>query len=341
MQKKQYNKLKLFNISCLLALGVLTPTWACNASHVLGVGGAGAVYTMSANTMEKGNFYIGVNTERVSNKTLVDKTIIDDMKSGTIHIHSIDAISSNSLSASYGITDTLTLNMQLPYTSRMNIRAGEEEDGVYEVHAHGDSKGLGDISAILQYKIYDEEEIKIAFLAGIKAPTGKTDVSDGHEVLEADLQPGSGSWDIFAGAALTKDFENFSIHSSVLYKYNNKGVSDSRLGNVFTYNGAVSYKLIEDTHNHVLRELDAEEEFGYSVDVFVELNGEKADKDHFSGVIANNTGHNVIFATAGIQVSTEKGYSLFFTGSTPIYQNFKGVQNDISYKSSVGIGKSF
>jgi len=341
MQKKQYNKLKLLNISCLMALGTLTPTWACNASHVLGAGGSGAVYTMSANTMQKGDFYLGVNAERVSNKTLDDKTITDAMKSGTTHIHSIDAINSYSLSTSYGITDTLTLNMQLPYTSRINIRAGEENSGIYEVHPHGDSKGLGDVSAILQYKAYDEEGVKIALLAGLKAPTGKTNVSDGHEVLEADLQPGSGSWDIFAGAALTKDFENFSIHSSVLYKYNNKGVDDSRLGDVFTYNGALSYKLVEDRHHHVLRKLDAEEEFEYSVNVFIELNGEKADRDYFSGVIANNTGHNVIFATTGIQVLTQKGYSLFFTVSTPVYQNFNGVQNDISYKSSIGIGKSF
>ncbi len=338
MQKKQFNT---FNVACLLAFTTLTPLWACNASHILGVGGSGAVYTMSANTMQKGSFYLGVNAERVANKTLSDKTIIDAMKSGTTHIHSIDAINSYSLSASYGITDTLTLNMQLPYISRINIRAGEEDGGVYEVHPHGDSKGLGDISAILQYKIYDKEGIKIAVLGGVKVPTGRTDVSDGHEVLEADLQPGSSSLDIFAGAALTKDFENFSIHSSVLYKYNTLGVNGSLLGDVFTYNGALSYKLIKDTHAHELRALDAGEEFSYSVDVFVELNGEKADKDYFSGVVANNTGHNVIFATTGVQVATESGYSLFFTVSTPIYQNFNGVQNDISYKSSIGIGKSF
>ncbi|CAI6151438.1 MAG: hypothetical protein SPLUMA1_SPLUMAMAG1_01281 [uncultured Sulfurimonas sp.] len=338
MQKKQFNK---FNMACLLAFTTLTQAWACNASHVLGAGGSGAVYTMSANTMQKGSFYIGVNVERVSNKTLTDKTIVDAMKSGTKHIHSIDAINSYSLSASYGISDTLTLNMQLPYISRINIRAGEDDGGTYGVHPHGDSKGLGDISAILQYKVYDEEEVKIALLAGLKAPSGKTDVKDGHEVLEADLQPGSGSWDIFAGAALTKDFENFSIHTSVLYKYNKIGVDGSQLGDVLTYNGALSYKLIKDTHSHVLRELDAEEEFAYTVNIFVELNGEKADKDHFSGVVANNTGHNVIFATTGIQASTEEGYSLFFTVSTPIYQNFNGIQNDISYKSSIGIGKSF
>jgi len=338
MQKKQFNT---FNVACHLAFTTLTLLWACNASHILGAGGSGAVYTMSANTMQKGSFYLGVNAERVANKTLSDKTIIDAMKSGTTHIHSVDAINSYSLSASYGITDTLTLNMQLPYISRINIRAGEEDAGVYEVHPHGNSKGLGDISAILQYKIYDEEGIKIAVLGGVKVPTGRTDVSDGYEVLEEDLQPGSGSLDIFAGAALTKDFENFSIHSSVLYKYNTLGVNGSLLGDVFTYNGALSYKLIKDTHAHELRALDAGEEFSYSVDVFVELNGEKADKDYFSGVVANNTGHNVIFATTGVQVATESGYSLFFTVSTPIYQNFNGVQNDISYKSSIGIGKSF
>lgn len=340
MQKKQLNK---FNMACLLAFTTLTQAWACNGSHVLGAGSSGAVYTMSANTMQKGSFYIGVNAERISNKLLSDKTIIDAMKRGVTHIHGIEAINSYSLASSYGITDTLTLNMQLPYTSRINVRAGEENGGIYEVHLHGDSKGLGDISAILQYKAYDEEGVKIALLAGVKAPTGQSDVRDGDEVLEADLQPGTGSWDIFAGAALTKDFENFSLHSNLLYKYNTIGVDASQLGDILTYNMALSYKLIEHIHEDVfvLRGLEEEEDFGYSVGVFLELNGESAQKDRFSGVVAENTGHNIVFATAGVQASTEDGYSLSFTVSTPIYQNFNGVQNDISYKSSIGIGKSF
>jgi len=327
-------------LTLLSAIGTL-PLLACNGSHVLGTGGSGAVYTMSANTLQEGGFYLGLNAERISNHTLKDNTILKALQNGSTHLHNIDAINAYSLSLSYGIRDDLTLNMQVPYISRVGIRAGEMIDGIPEVHPHADSEGLSDISAILQYKVYDKEQIKIALLAGVKAPTGKTNIQEEDEALEADLQPGTGSWDFFAGVASTKDFERLSLHSSLLYKYNTKGVEDSQLGDVFNYNVALAYKLIEQEHNHTFHAHKEEESLDYSVDIFLELNGEWVDKDQFNGVIAENTGHHVLFATTGVQVLTESNYAIFLTLSVPIYQNFNGLQNEISYKTSFGIGKNF
>jgi len=322
-----------------------TPLWACNASHVIGAGGSGAVYTMSANTMEEGGFYLGINSEVINNKSLSDTEITDAIEGGAEHLHSIDAINSYSLSLSYGISDKLTLNMNLPYSSRKNIRAGElHNDGfdpVGEVHNHGNSDGLGDLAAILQYKIYDVDKTKVALLAGIKAPTGKTDVADGTEVLEADLQPGTGSWDYFAGVALTHEFEHFSFHTSALYKYNTEGVNESRLGDIFTYNAAISFHLIGEEHNHFEAVEETHHDLGYSVDFFVELNGEYAQEDSFYGEGADNTGHNIVYLTTGLQILTEGEYSAFVAFSAPAYQKLEGVQNEIRYKASIGIGKSF
>lgn len=328
-------------LSAFTSLMLSTPIWACNSSHVLGAGGSGAVYTMSANTMNEGGFYLGFNAERVSNSLLKDATILSALQNGSEHLHNVDAIHSYSLSLSYGISDTLTLNMQVPYLSRTGIRAGEFDGGVPEIHPHSDAEGIGDISTILQYKFYDKEKTKIALLAGIKMPTGKTDVQELGEALEADLQPGTGSWDLFGGIAFTKDFDTISMHSNLLYKYNNRGVERSQLGDVFNYNFALSYKLIEAEHEHNTLHLHSEKDFGYTVNIFMELNGEWVDKDRFNGVVAQNTGHHVLFATTGFQVSTPNDYALFFTISAPIYQDFNGIQNEISYKSSIGIGKSF
>lgn len=344
---KVFDQLKHLGLS-FYVLG--TPLWACNASHVIGTGGSGSVYTMSANTMEEGSFYLGINSEVVNNKPLSDRDIISAVEGGAEHIHSIDAINSYSLSLSYGITDALTLNMNLPYSSRKNIRAGEhhEHDDGHghehdegEVHPHGDSDGLGDLSAILQYKVYDVEKTKVALLAGIKAPTGKTDVTDGNEVLEADLQPGTGSWDYFAGVALTHEFENFSLHTSALYKYNTKGVDDSRLGDIFTYNAAISFHLLGEEHDHFLEKEETHDDLDYSIDFFVELNGEYAKEDHFYNESSENTGHNIVYLTAGFQFLTQSEYSAFVAFSAPAYQDLKGIQNEIEYKASIGIGKSF
>lgn len=339
MQKNTLNKLTLIS---LLASATATSTWACNGSHVIGIGGGhtATAYTISANTMEKGNLFLGVNAETIRNKNLSDSAMLAELNRGGEHLHAIDSVNSYSLSASYGITDDLTLNVQLPYVSRKGIRAGEDDGSGPEVHPHDDIGELGDASALLQYKVYDDK-FKVALIAGLKAPTGKDDVKFGSEVLEADLQSGSGSWDLFGGVAFTKDFEDFSLHSDLLYKHNNKGVGNSDLGDIFTYNVALSYTLVDHKPHVCLTGSEKENHHGYSVDTFIELNGERAREDRFNGSIANNTGHNIIFATTGLQVSTENNYSFFVSVSVPVYQDMNGVQNDVNYKSTVGIGKSF
>lgn len=336
MQKNVINKLTLVS---LLASATATSTWACNGSHVIGIGGShsATAYTISANTMEKGSLFLGVNAETIRNKNLSDSAMIAD---GGDHLHAIDSVNSYSLTASYGITNDLTFNVQLPYVSRKGIRAAEDHGGTPEVHPHDDINELGDASAILQYKVYDDK-FKVALIAGLKAPTGKDDVTFEDEVLEADLQSGSGSWDLFGGVAFTKDFEDFSLHSDLLYKHNNKGVGNSELGDIFTYNVALSYTLLDHKPQVCLTGSKEENHNGYSVDTFIELNGERAGADRFNGSIANNTGHNIIFATTGLQVATEDNYALSFAVSVPVYQDFHGLQNEVSYKAIVGIGKSF
>jgi len=345
MQKKSLNTLSM---AALMALGTTTSAYACNAAHVLGVGSASSAYTISANTMRKGSFFVGINTEKVQNKTLSDTSIIKAMQAGSEHLHNIDTIDSHAISFAYGISDKLSLNLQLPYITRTNIRAGEDDGGGPEVHPHDDTAGLGDLSALLQYKVYDKG-FKVAVLGGIKAPTGKDNIVQAGEALEADLLPGSGSWDLFAGSAITKDYENFSLHSNVLYKHNTKGTADSQLGDILSYNVAFSYnhtahkphELICLVEDHLPGSEKSKEEGHYSIASFIEFNGELAKKDSFDGVISENTGHNVIFATVGMQVATQDKYSFFFAVSKPISQDLNGLQNEIDYRASIGLGKSF
>ena len=328
----------------LLTLTATIPTWACNGSHILGAGGAGAIYTLSAETMKKGDFFLGFNTENINNHTLSDARIIQATKNGGEHIHNVDSTSTYALALSYGMTDDLTLNLNLPYSTRRNIRAGEhaqDDHGhdEYDVHSHGDSRGLGDMSAILQYKFYDQDDIKMAVLAGIKAPTGRTEVNDGDEVLETDLQPGSGAWDLFAGGVISKNFDTFSVHSSMLYKYNTSNDLDVTLGDILAYGVAFSYKLKE-AHAHTFNAIE-EEHFEYNINVFFELNGEYVQEDSQYGSDIQNTGHHIVYATTGVQLFEESGYSAFAAFSLPLYQDLNGVQNEAQYRFSLGLGKSF
>lgn len=66
----KYKKIFSFILS-IIAIPIL----ACNSSHVIGSGGSGAVYTMSADTMQQGDIYVGVTAEYAYRKNLSDVTI--------------------------------------------------------------------------------------------------------------------------------------------------------------------------------------------------------------------------------------------------------------------------
>ncbi len=319
--------------------------WACNGSHILGAGGAGAIHTLSAGTMKKGDMFVGINTENIINNSLSDTRIIEATKEGVGHIHNVDSVSTYALAFAYGVTDNLTLNINLPYSVRRNIRAGGHGHGSHlgeeaKVHAPGDTKGISDMAAILQYKLYDKDNMQMAVLGGVKAPTGKTDFSFGEDKIpETDLQPGSGSWDFFSGAVLSRNFSDFSLHGSFLYKHttqNDKGIA---LGNILDYGLAFSYKIKEE-HAHIFV-ANTDEHFDYSANVFLEINGENVMTDTHHGVDIENTGHHVIYATTGVQVFEKSGYSGFVAIGVPIYQDLVGLQNEANYRFSLGIGKSF
>jgi hypothetical protein len=311
---------------------------------MMGGGASGAVYTISADTMSQGDFYLGFSAQITQNHPLSDTLILSETENGSGHIHGIDTIHSTTTSLSYGITNDLTMNLVIPYAQTLNIRAGELDNGTAQIHEHDDVKGFRDVSAMLQYKIFDDKKSKIAVLGGIKFPTGKDNIQDADEILEVDLQPGSGSFDYYAGLAYTENFNHLAFHSNILYKYTTKGARNSELGDSFTYNIALTYTLLEQDHYHPFIEHNHDahkDHLEYSLGTFLELNGEHLAKNKQDNIAVENTGGDIIYATSGLQFSFSEIYSTFIAVSVPIYENYIGVQNENNYKFNLGFGMRF
>ena len=329
----------------LALFGNATFVWACScgSSHIISGGASGAVYTVSGDTMSQGDFYLGFSAESTHNDALSDAIILSETESGSGHIHGIDTIHTYTTSLSYGITNDLTVNLLIPYTQTLNIRAGELDD-IAEVHQHRDVKGFGDISTIFQYKIFHDKKSKISILGGVKFPIGKDDVQDADEVLELDLQPGSGSFDYYAGIAYSENFNHLSFHANLLYKYTTEGSRNSELGNALSYNIALTYTILEQDHYHPFLEHnheDHKDHLEYSLGTFLELNGEHLEKNKEDSIVVENTGGDIIYVTSGLQFSFLETYSAFIAISLPVYENYIGVQNENNYKINVGFGASF
>ena len=169
-----------------------------------------------------------------------------------IHAHSIGTIQGASASAAYGVTDDFTVSVRLPYVLRTDIREGHHAHlpgGVVSntVDFRGDSSGLGDLTLLGQYRFLNNTATRTeaAFLFGVKAPTGATNRIDAQGLLfETEFQPGSGSTDLLLGAAFTQRFGAWSFDANVLGTIAGRGAQDTKLGDRFLYNAALSYRLV-------------------------------------------------------------------------------------------------
>jgi hypothetical protein len=84
--------------------------------------------------------------------------------------------------------------------------------------------GLGDARLFARYTVWRRnrpgETIRLASLAGLELPTGRSDDTDRLGRLPRPLQLGSGSWDPFAGLVVTWQTLRWQVDVSPVYQFN-------------------------------------------------------------------------------------------------------------------------
>jgi hypothetical protein len=333
------------------------------AHHPSGAGGAaeaGPVITIPAETLELGHISVAVVYEYLKFKALSDA-----MLAVPGHPHSLNAILAPSLAYAYGVTHNLTLSLRLPYITRTDIREGHVHGGVPEVDVLGDSAGMGDVSLLAQYRFfYDRASAtQMALLAGLKLPTGDTDVRAANgERFETEFQPGGGAWEGSVGLAFTKRIGAWSFDSNVLYVLATDGAQDTNLGDRLQLNVALSYRLTgalggpghmhaglpvpmyhggpkgHHAHSHA-HEKQASPK-GPALDLVLELNGEWHDGQKIAGVRDANSGGTVVFLSPGLRLSYEQ-WSGFVSFGVPVISELNGVQAEPDWRVLTGISVNF
>lgn len=356
------------------AITFLLATSTAQAHHAGGIGnaqGAGPINTISASTLEQGHSVAGFTVDYTSFDTLSDAELLAAAAADIEDVHGLDTIQSFGLSFSYGVTNDLMLTVRLPYVRRTGIREvphahEEHEDGevhieheeeAVEVENIGSTSGIGDLSLLGQYRFLNDHAARTeaALLFGLKTPTGKTDERHGDEVLEAEFQPGSGSWDPLFGLALTHRMGPWSFDSSVLYTLVTEGTQGTDLGDLFLYNAALSYRLtslggvapmFHGAHSHEVGDdghahSHAEEGgHGAALDLVLELNGEWHGKQETAGVEDENSGGNTIYVSPGLRLSIEQ-WSGFVSVGVPVVKDLNGIQAEPDWRVSTGASLAF
>lgn len=329
---------------------------AAHAHHPGGPGntsGAGPINTISATTLAQGRGVVGIVVDHTSLDPLSDAALIEavehahDHGEHHAHVHSLDSLTAISINLAYGITDDLTLAVRLPHVRRKGIRAGHVHEGPpveFEVHDEGGTSGIGDLSALAQWRFLETPGgFEAALLAGIKAPTGRTrEANADGEVLDAEFQPGSGSWDYMIGGALTQRIAAWSFDASGLYTIVSDGTQATDLGDRFNYGIAISYRVLGDVphaHAHGAGE-HHHRESGPALDLVLELNGEWHAKQEAGGEKDENSGGHVLYLAPGVRLSQGTA-SGFLSVGLPIASDLNGTQAEPDWRLVGGVSLGF
>ena len=333
---------------CLVAAG---PTLADHPSVGLGTV-AGPVITIPATPMTAGEWAVGARSEIIEFDRFSDQQLADFAAAG-LEAHSVDQVRAHSVSLGYGVTENLSLYARLPFIQRDSVREGEFDGIDAEAHLHGDSDGIGDLTLLGLYRFLEQENTgaDVALLAGLKMPTGETTDKDREGLeFETEFQPGSGSWDPMLGLAASKRIGAYSLDANVLYVFTQEGARQTDLGDVFSYNAALSYRLgggehhhdHEDHGDHDNHQATENREYGHaSWDLILELNGEHRQRESIAGMSDSHSGGNVVYLSPGVRFTSADKWAAFASVGVPVIDNTNGIQTDISYRVIAGVGFAF
>ena len=224
----------------------------------------------------------------------------------------------------YGITDNLSVTVQVPYVD-INTRQVEEEEFIGQ---HERSNDIGDIITFGKYRFYNKLFGATAIL-GIKAPTGKTDKRDklGNR-FEPEEQPGTGSTDWIFGMALNKGLGRFTIDGSILYQFKGSGSQDYEFGDIVRVNIDGAYTV--------------KERGSYpGLELLAGINAQFAEKDHQNAEKIRDTGGTTIFFSPGLSSQITENISSSISVPLPILQNLGGDHQEVDYLVLFSMGYSF
>ncbi len=313
-------------------------SYADHPSIAFGHEASGPVNTISALSLPRGALAIGLRNEYIDRDALSDARLAGLAADGIEGVHSVDTINSASIALAYGLSETLSVSVRLPWVARESIREGELEDGAGEAHSHGDASGIGDLLALANWRAWNNERTHFALQLGLKAPSGETDESDRGQRLDTEFQPGSGAWDVLTGAALSRVYTHFSVHTNILYGWSGSGAKDTELGDVLSYNVALVYALpAADRHADAA---GATPHRHLKFDALIELNGETRWNNAIAGVRDVNSGGTVLYVSPGMR-ATFGDFATFVSVGLPIVDNPHGIQSDVSFRLSGGLSMLF
>ncbi|NDI98389.1 transporter [Flavobacterium sp. LaA7.5] len=194
---------------------------------------------------------------------------------------------------------------------------------------HQEISGLGDITVLGLYTVYQTKKDTAAYYhtlqagAGIKMPTGEYNSANNGSVNPS-FQVGTGSWDYLLAAEYIVKHRSLGLNAMINYTFKTENNDNYRFGNQWNYAATLFYVV---------------EKPKYTLVPQIGLAGEIYAANKQFGETLPDTDGNILFGKAGI----EAGYGSFSAGVNamlPVSQNLTGGKVEANYRWSVNINYS-
>jgi len=229
--------------------------------------------------------------------------------------------------AGYSITDYLAVDALFSYVFQSRRTQFQENTSVAE------TQGVGDALVMLKLVLSGlfNQAIDLQIGAGPKIPLGKSDLKDERGITyNADMQPGSGSWDILTWAygSWQANFRPTGLVTARIVARLN-GVNNEYLGSgsyqfgnsIQAYTGYADQVLLG---KHLLSpSLQAEYRH--------------VSEDRIAGVELLNTGGQWLYLVPGLSWHIRPKLILNLTTEIPIYSRVNGIQLSPTFRFQTGI----
>lgn len=251
---------------------------------------------------------------------------LQDIYAGTVKLddNSLERISQSVIfQIDYGIFDRVTLTGLFSYITQQ--RFNTPVNGIANSLS---SSGIGDALLLVKYNIIQQnilDETDLSVGTGIKAPLGKSDVTNNGLLIPADMQPGTGSWDFIIWTYFSQGrlLElPLNIVANFSYRFNG---TNERFG---VNNGGYKFG------NEMIAQLG----FGYRTDspfdftLFTRFR--HTNPDQFSAGEIPNTGGDWLYLVPGLNIKIYDTLTLRLTGEIPIYTDVLGTQLTTTFTSA-------
>lgn len=217
---------------------------------------------------------------------------------------------------SYGLTPKLTVSGLGSYIIKQRKATNRITTG-----------GPGDGVVMLKYNLHRNtisSQYDLAVGAGLKLPVGKKNLSIEQAQLQADMQPGTGSFDGLVWAYFSKTFlpsSTINLYTSTSFRYN--GTSEQY------NNSSISYKF----GNTLISDLGISNKITSLLQYTGQVRFRYSAKDRLDGSLVENTGGYWLSLVPGLNLNLSESIVLRFNSRIPLFQNLNGTQSTTKFAS--------